>query len=106
MPGLKEKETEFLDQGNLINVSTQNNFCGYYVLARRIIHDDHFSPELIRLFNQFYSMSWDKGKLATVLNNMHPAQAEVMLGLVLRHKYALATVNEGLEPYELNELCK
>lgn len=40
-----------ITKNNLINVSTQNNFCGYYALARRLINDDNFAV-ILEKFNQ------------------------------------------------------
>ena len=95
-------KTRSFDRGNFIDVSTQNKFCGYYVLARRLINDNNCNI-LLSKFNEFYQTKWDNEQLAQVLDNMHPAQAEVMLGLVLQAQFP--NKNPGLEVSELRELC-
>lgn len=90
---------------NLINVSTQNNFCGYYVLARRIINDDNFSV-ILEEFNQFYQTNWYPDQLAEVVENMHPEQADILLGLVIHHQYSPTTGERGgLFEDELESIC-
>lgn len=91
--------TEF-SKGNLINVSTQNNFCGYYVLARRIINDDNFVM-ILDHFNQFYQTNWYPDQLAEVIKNMHPQQADIMLGLVIYDKLKKETV----DTHRFQDLC-
>lgn len=85
---------------NLINVSTQNNFCGYYVLARRIINDDNFAV-ILEEFNQFYQTNWYHDQLAEVVENMHPEQADIMLGLVIYDKLKEETV----DTHKFPDLC-
>lgn len=97
--------TEFNTE-NLINVSTQNNFCGYYVLARRIINDNNFAVILDK-FNQFYQTNWYPDQLAEVVENMHPEQADIMLGLVIYHQHPLSSgIGRGLSGKELESLCQ
>ncbi|WP_342219452.1 hypothetical protein [Rickettsiella endosymbiont of Miltochrista miniata] len=91
---------------NLINVSTQNNFCGYYVLARRIINDANFAVILDK-FNQFYQTNWYPDQLAEVVENMHPQQADIMLGLVIHHQHSPSLgKGRGLFEDELELLCE
>ncbi len=91
---------------NLINVSTQNNFCGYYVLARRIINDANFAVILDK-FNQFYQTNWYPDQLAEVVENMHPEQADIMLGLVVHHQHSPSSEEGGgLLTEELKPICK
>jgi hypothetical protein len=98
------EETRLFTQGNLINVSTQNNFCAYYVLARRIINDNNWNS-ILNKFNQFYQTDWNSDQLASVSDNMHPAHAELMIGLVLETQGPKKRDNQGLDPFELGELC-
>jgi|APFre7841882793_1041355.scaffolds.fasta_scaffold118659_1 hypothetical protein len=102
---LNENETRSFNQGNFIDVSSKNNFCGYYVLARRLINDNNCSI-LLNAFNQFYQVNWDNGQLDQVLDNMHPAQAEIMLGLVLKAEDSKNTEKRhlGLDIHELGKL--
>lgn len=91
---------------NLINVSTQNNFCGYYVLARRIINDNNFAVILDK-FNQFYQTNWYFDELVEVVGKMHPEQAEIMLGLVIQHHYPFSSEEgKGLFEHELKLIGK
>ncbi|TLY47435.1 MAG: hypothetical protein E6K54_05930 [Gammaproteobacteria bacterium] len=91
---------------NLINVSTQNNFCGYYALARRIINDNNFAVILDK-FNQFYQTNWYFDELVEVLGKMHPEQAEIMLGLVIQHHYPLSSEEgTGLPTEDLQPICQ
>ena len=94
------KDSNEYSAENLINVSTQNNFCGYYVLARRIINDDNFA--VIRdKFNQFYQTNWYPDQLAEVVENMHPEQADIMLGLVI---YAMLK-EQTVDTHKFPDLC-
>lgn len=93
--------TEF-NTKNLINVSTQNNFCGYYVLARRLINDDNFAV-ILEKFNQFYQTNWSHQQLSRVLRNMHPEQAEIMLGLVIYNQYPIA--GQAVDSHQLINIC-
>lgn len=91
---------------NIINISTQNNFCGYYALARRIINDKNFTVILDK-FNQFYQTNWYCDQLVEVVTNMHPEQADIMLGLVIQHYYSLSSLEGiGLSNNDLNVICK
>lgn len=103
---LSNQKPEFLHRGNLINVATQNNFCGYYALARRIINDKNFGTELLDKFNVFYKIHWKKGQLAEVLKNMYPAQADALLGIVFYEQRKLEAANKGLYIDELSIICK
>jgi hypothetical protein len=85
---------------NLIDVSAQNNFCGYHVLARRIIHDDNFAV-ILEKFNQFYQTNWYRDQLAEVVENMHPKQADTMLGLVIQDQRKLG---QNLDLYSMSDV--
>lgn len=91
--------TEFSAE-NLINVSTQNNFCGYYVLARRIINDNNFAV-ITEKFNQFYQTNWYSEQLARVVESLHPQQADIMLGLVIYDELKEETV----DTHKFPDLC-
>lgn len=93
-----------LNRINIINISTQNNFCGYYALARRIINDNNFAVILDK-FNQFYQTNWYCDQLVEVVANMHPEQADIMLGLVVHSVYPLDT-KEGLSFDDLEAIYK
>jgi len=85
-----------IEKKNIIDVSTQNNFCAYYALARRIIFDDNFEAgDLLSEFNQFYKTSWDKKQLAKLLKEMHPVQADILLGLVIHKIYKAHELDSG-----------
>ncbi|MGC1853911.1 MAG: hypothetical protein WA659_00835 [Candidatus Aquirickettsiella sp.] len=102
---MKSDTTKFSTE-NLINVSTQNNFCGYYVLARRIINDANFAV-ILEKFNQFYQTNWYSEQLAEVMKNMHPEQAEIMLGLVIHDQFLDSSGDEnGLLTEELKSICE
>lgn len=89
----------------LIEVSSQNNFCGYYVLARRIINDNNLAV-ILDQFNQFYQTDWYFDELVEVVNKMHPEQAEIMLGLVIHHDYPFFSAEtRGLTTEELKSVC-
>ncbi len=91
---------------NLIEISSQNNFCGFYALARRIINDKNFAVILDK-FNQVYHTNWYFDELVEVLDKMHPEQAEIMLGLVIQHHYPFSsTEGIGLSKNELALICE
>lgn len=91
---------------NLIEIPSQNNFCGYYALARRIINDKNFAV-ILDQFNQFYQTNWYFDELVEVVDKMHPEQAEIMLGLVIQHLYPLSSVEgTGLSEDELELICE
>lgn len=91
---------------NLVEISSQNNFCGYYVLARRIINDHNFSVILDK-FNQFYQTDWYFDELVEVVSKMHSEQADILLGLVIQHHYPFtSTEGRGLSENELVLICE
>lgn len=97
---------EVSDGPNLIKISSQNNFCGYCALARRIINDRNFSVILDK-FNQFYQMDWYFDELVEVVGKMHSEQADIMLGLVIQHHHPFSsTEGTGLSANELALICE
>lgn len=97
---------EVNDGPNLIEVSSQNNFCGYYVLARQIINDGNFSV-ILDQFNQFYQTDWYFDELVEVVSKMHSEQADIMLGLVIQHHYPFSSIEgAGLAENELDLICE
>jgi hypothetical protein len=102
----KEESSEFTDELPVINLSTQNNFCGYYALARRIINDKNFAVILDK-FNWFYQTDWYFDELVEVVSKMHPDQADIMIGLVIQHHYPFSSVDaKGLSIDEVESICE
>lgn len=91
--------------GNFIDVPTLANGCGYYVLARRMIHDNYLPQELVNGFNQFYTVNWHKTQLADVLGKLPLQDADVLLGLAIR-SICKVDHSKGLEVADLGALCK